>query len=316
MTFHPLRLVLLLLTMGAVAMSAARAQTGHDDDHDHAAEAGHEPRAVALSDAELEEFGIGIAEAGGGRIRSFVSLPGEVRPNDDRLAHIVPRYSGIVVEVHANIGDRVRRGDVLAVVESDDALTPYDLKTLIDGIVIAKHITRGEAVSRDKDTYLIADLSTVWVDLTVYPRDIRRVRVGQEASIFTGHTPAEAAGPISYITPVIDERTRTATARVVLPNPDGRWRPGMFVTALVPVESREVSVAVPRSAVHTMDGAEVVFVQTDAGFVPQPVVVGLEGEDQVEIVSGLEPGTPYVSVGGFTLKAEFGKHAFGDGHAH
>lgn len=305
------RCLLNLFLAAVIAPRPGYAETG-DDHH------GHEdhPASVELSPAEMEEFGIETAVAGEGTIEVHVSLPGEVRPNDDRLAHIVPRYSGIVIDVRANIGQEVRRGDVLAVVESDDALTPYELKTLIDGTVIAKHITRGEAVSRDKDTYLIADLSSVWVDLTVYQRDIDRVRKGQEAQVYTGHEPAQASGVVSYITPVMDEATRTATARIVLPNPEGRWRPGMFVTARVLVASKKAAVVVPRTAIHSMDGDPVVFVETPEGFVPRNVTLGEQGRDDVEVVSGLEPGTRYVSVGGFTLKAELEKGGFDDGHAH
>lgn len=299
------------IVLGALLLTGAPPAWAQHEGHEE-----HEEGLVRLSQGELEEFGIELATAGEGLIEVYLSLPGEVQPNDDRLAHIVPRYAGIVVEVRAHVGDRVRQGDVLAVVESDDALTPYELKTLLDGTVIAKHITRGEAVSRDKDTYLIADLSSVWVDLTVYQRDLATVQVGQEAFIHTGHGPAEASGTISYVTPVVEERTRTATARVVLPNPDLAWRPGMFITAKVLVEKRTAPVAVPHTAVHTLDGRPVVFLATDQGFRPQDVVLGQEGLARVEILSGLAPGDRYVAAGGFTIKAELGKSAFGDGHAH
>ncbi len=314
----------LAIVVGTATLMSAPASAQQDDhDHDHEeTDAGHddhedhEEGLVKLSQEELDEFGIALATAGEGTIEVYLSLPGEIQPNDNQLAHIVPRYAGIVVEVRANIGDKVRPGDVLAVVESDDALTPYELKTLIGGTVIAKHITRGEAVSRDKDTYLIADLSSVWVDLTVYQRDVATIQRGQDAFIHTGHGPAEASGTISYITPVMDEHTRTATARVVLPNPEGVWRPGMFVTAKVSVEKRTAPIAVPQSAIHTMDEHPVVFIQTEDGFRPQEVTLGQEGFTHVEILAGLEAGTRYVSVGGFTLKAELGKSAFGDGHGH
>ena len=195
-------------------------------------------------------------------------------------------------------------------------MSPYELKTLIDGTVIAKHITRGEAVSRDKDTYLIADLSSVWVDLTVYQRDVDRIRVNQSARLYIGHDTPGSQGVINYITPVLDERTRTATARIVLPNPEGLWRPGMFVTARVIVEQRTARVGVPSTAIHTLNEQPVIFVETPDGFKPQVVTLGSAGLNATEILSGLEPGTRYVSVGGFVLKAELGKESLGDGHAH
>jgi cobalt-zinc-cadmium efflux system membrane fusion protein len=282
-----------------------------DDPHD-----GEEsPRPIVLSVAEQQEFGIVMAVAGPETIESHVELPGEVRPNADRLAHIVPRFSGIVTEVHVNLGDHVSKGQILATIESDESLTPFPITTLISGTVIQKHITLGEAVSRDRDSYVIADLSDVWIDLTVYQRDLHRIHIGQTVHIHVGHALA-ASGTISYVTPIVHEATRTATARVVLDNHDGRWRPGMFVTGDVVLEKSEVPVAVPRSAVHNMDDDTVVFVEDRGGLLPRRVRPGRSDETHVEIVSGLSAGQRYVVEGGFTLKAEIGKDERNAGHHH
>ncbi len=287
-------------------------EPGHVDEGD-----GHdEHEAVQLTDAELEEFGIEVIPAKAGTIEQYVSLPGEVRPNADRLAHIVPRYSGIVTEVLANIGDHVKRGQALAVIESDESLAPFEMKTMIGGTVIAKHIALGETVSREKDAFIIADLSAVWIELTVYQRDLDRVRVGQKAKIFVGHRLEEESGIVDYITPVVDEVTRTATARVVLRNREGRWRPGMFVTGKVLVDKIDVPLVVPRTALHSVEEQTVVFIETDEGFMPRQVETGRMGDTNVEILSGLSAGTRYVSSGGFTIKAELGKESFGEGHGH
>ncbi len=296
----------------AYCMAAAVAWSQNKDEHD-----GHEgARIVKLTPEELREFGIETDIAEGGVIEQFLSLPAEIQPNADRLAHIVPRFPGIVTEVHAHLGDRVKTGQVLATIESDESLAPFHVKTLISGTVISKHITLGEAVSRESDMYVIADLNTVWVDVTLYQRDLERVRTGQMATIYVGHSPSKDAGAISYITPVVDETTRTATARIVLENKHGRWRPGMFVTAEVLIEKREVDVAIPKTALQTLDQHTVVFVETDGAFEAREITVGRTGGDLIEVLEGLRSGERYVSIGGFTLKAELGKDAFGDGHAH
>jgi cobalt-zinc-cadmium efflux system membrane fusion protein len=284
---------------------------GHDDHDDHAA-----PTAVALDGATREEFGIEMARAGSGTIRRAVVLAGEIHPNDDRLAHIVPRYAGIVTEVRAQLGDRVDRGQVLAVVESDESLAPFEVRTLIGGIVIEKHVTLGEAVDRGRDAFTIADLSTVWVDLAVHQRDLDAVRAGRRVEVLVGHEPSGDDATIDYVTPILEEATRTATARVVLPNARGRWRPGMFVNARVYLEETTVAVAVPPTALHRRDGALVVFVEEADGLVPREVHVGREGEELVEILEGLDAGESYVVRGGFTLKAELEKGSFGHGHSH
>ncbi len=278
----------------------------------HAAE---EARIARLDPATLEEFGIELAVAGPGAIEKSISLPAEVRPNEDRLAHIAPRFPGIAREVRAQIGDRVKAGQVLAVIESE-ALAPFDLKTLTEGLVIAKHITRGEPVSREQAAFVVADLRDVWIDISVYQKDLALVRVGQPVVVSAGHELEEARGEISYLAPVVDEATRTSTARVVLPNPAGTWRPGLFVTARVDVAREEVPVAVPKTALEVLDDRSVVFVEAEGGFEPRPVSLGRRGDQHVEILSGLSPGQRYVARGGFTLKAELERGELAGGHAH
>ncbi len=302
---------ILWAVMIAISMAGSAAWSQERDEHGHEGE-----RIVKLTVEEMREFGIEVDVAAGGVIELYLSLPAEVRPNDDRLAHIVPRFSGIVTEVHAQLGDQVERGQTLATIESDESLAPFELKTLISGTVISKHITLGEAASRERDTFVIADLRTVWVDITVYQRDLDRIRTGQTAAIFVGHGRSGVSGTISYITPVVDEATRTATARIVLPNKDGRWRPGMFVTAEILLERVNAGVAIPKTALQTLDSHAVVFVETGEGFEAREVTLGRAGGQFVEVLGGLEPGERYVTTGGFTLKAELGKEAFGDGHAH
>ncbi len=304
---------ILWVVMITISMAGNVAWSQQKDEH------GHDPeveRIVKLTVEELREFGIEVDVAAAGVIELYLSLPAEIRPNDDRLAHIFPRFSGIVTEVHVHLGDRVETGQTLATIEGDESLAPFEVKTLISGTVISKHITLGEAVSRERDTFVIADLRTVWVDITVYQRDLDRVRTGQTAAIFVGHGQSRVSGTISYITPVVDEATRTATARIVLPNKNGRWRPGMFVTAEILLERVNAGVAIPKTALQTLDSHAVVFVETGEGFEAREVTLGRAGGDLVEVLGGLEPGERYVTTGGFTLKAELGKEAFGDGHAH
>jgi len=316
---HALLILMLAVLIGGCSTNDAEHDHAGDEQGGlHADAAGHsEEEQVVHLDADTQaEFGIEIGVAAPGVILSAVHLPGEVRSNGDRLAHIVPRFDGVAKEVHGRIGDRVRKGDVLAIIESNESLAPYELATLIDGVIIQRHITQGEAVTQDHEAYVIADLQTVWLDLSVYQRDLPRVRVGQAVRITTGQGGPEAEGTISYVTPVVDEKTRTATARIVLPNPSGEWRPGMFAIGIVTTNDVQVPLAIPRTAVQTMDGASVVFVATEDGFVPRVVESGRVGETDIEILSGLQPGERYVTRGGFTLKAEFAKGSFESGHSH
>jgi cobalt-zinc-cadmium efflux system membrane fusion protein len=185
-----------------------------------------------------------------------------------------------------------------------------------DGTIIEKHVALGEAHKEDAEMFLIADLSSVWVNLGVYQKDLPSIRVGQSVVVSAGHGIPDMTGRIGYIGPLVGEQTRTATARVVLPNRGGQLRPGLFVTGRVTLSTVPVPILVPRSALQTIDDKTVVFVKDGDDFEPRPVIVGRSNGTHVEITSGLEPGQKYVSAGAFTLKAQLAKGSFGDGHGH
>ncbi len=312
-TRHNQVLAFALLTFIGIPALLGGIDTAYaEDEHGH----GNEAESVSLTPAEMEEFGIQVALAGPGTLSQVRTLPGEVQINQNHLAHLVPRYSGIVTKVLVNIGDTVQRGDTLAIVESNDSLAPYSLTTLIDGTVVRKHMTLGEPVDRDDAGFVIADLSSVWIDITVYQRDLGLIGVGDKVTVKAGTGDQTIQGKISYITPLLDERTRTATARLVVENNDGQWRPGMFITADVEIETADVDVIVPSTAVHTYEEHSVVFVASEMGFEPVPVTVGRRNETHLEITSGLSKGQRYVSVGGFTLKSELAKDSLDNGHSH
>ena len=388
---------LLIVGFGAawlMAMSACgRALV--TDEHGDDSEAHAEGRFVHVDPGQLEELGIRVENAGPGSVGLTVELPGEVQVNGDRMAHVAPRVGGVVEEVFASLGDSVRRGQLLAVLESreladakavflataerlkladatfrceerlwkdrvsseqdyldarrglaearierraaeqklhalgfsqdeldelgnrhDAEFTVYRLTAPFDGTIIDRHITIGETVDSGSPVFTVADLDTVWIDLSVYQRDIGAVRAGQIAHVVTEHG-EEAELEIDFVQPLVGEATRTATARIVAPNKDHIWHPGCFVTAAVTTSQVSSRVVVPASAVIRMeDGDEVIFVETGRGFEPRLVELGRRARSGVEVVSGIEPGERYVAEGGFSLKAELGKDAFGDGHGH
>lgn len=292
----------LLVVVSLVSVSFAGDGDPHHDDEVHR----------SFSVEEFEAHGVRVAAAGAGVVDAGVELPAEVRPNADRLAHIAPRFPGIVREVKKSVGDTVQAGDVLAVIESDK-LTAFDLRAALGGTVIDKHVVAGEAVTRDRAAYVIADLSDVWVNIAVYQSALGDVQVGRPVVISTPDGALETEGTVAYLAPIVDQATRTATARVVLPNEDGRWRPGTFAVATVALEE-PAAVVVPRRALHTLEGEDVMFVVEGDEFVPRPVTVGRIGRTRAEITSGLSEGDRFADENAFIVKAELAK---GDGgHAH
>jgi len=201
--------------------------------------------------------------------------------------------------------------------QPDTTLTHYEITAPFAGTVINRHITLGEIVNDGQAIFTIADLSTVWVNITVYQRDLVYVKAGQDVEIEFGHGIPDAHGRIDFVSPVVDEATRTAFARVVLENPDRVWRPGIFVTGIIETGQDTAEVVVPRSAIIGLNGKQAVFVETDAGLVPHEVQTGRMTENRAEIVSGLRPGERFAFGNVLALKAELNRGALEHaGHAH
>lgn len=262
---------------------------------------------VELAPEQIAAAGIRVAAAGPATIRERVVLNGRIAANEDGLAHVMPRFPGIARSVHKRLGDRVAKGELLAVIESNESLHAYEIRAPLAGTVIAKDVVPGEFVASGRELFAIADLSSVWADLDVYRRDFGRLRAGQPLSIDAGDGSPPVEARLSYLSPIGSANTQTLLARAVLPNPDGSWRPGMFVTAHVEVEAREVPVAVEAAALQRLRDHDAVFLAEGDVFEAQPVELGLSDGERVEVRSGLVPGQHYVVSGSFTLKAEAGK---------
>lgn len=196
-------------------------------------------------------------------------------------------------------------------------LTRYEMRAPLDGTIVDKHITRGEMLREDSLAFVISDLSRVWIVLTVYQKDLAMIREGLPATIVASHGLGQVSGTIDYVSPILDEHTRTTTARIVVSNAEGKWRPGLFVTGRVLLDRVDASVVVPKTAIQTIEDESVVFVHTDDGFMRRVVRLGRSDANNVEVLGGLDPGDRYVSKNGFVLKAEMNKAAFEHaGHGH
>jgi len=189
----------------------------------------------------------------------------------------------------------------------DEALSRYEILAPFDGTVISKRITLGEMRKEDDQAFMISDLSSLWVNLSVSQKDLTHVKEGQTVIVSSGNGIPDSEGTIAYLEPVIGDKTRSAIARVVIPNPDKKWRPGLFVTAKVTVDSVDAPVVVSKTAVQKIEGKTVIFVREGEGFESKSVKLGRVNGSHVEIVAGISPGDQYAAKQTFLLKAELAK---------
>ena len=276
--------------------------------NEHVEQDEHGADRIRISDVKLAAAGVTLAEAASATLTDTLSFNGVLRANQEAVVQVTPRFPGIAKSIRKRIGDTVAKDDLLASIESNQSLTAYDLKAPIGGTIIDRQISLGEYVSEQKPAFVVADLTAIWVDLSIYRQDIKRVRLGDEVLIDPDDGRGEIKGAISYLAPIGVSETQTALARVVLPNADGRLRPGLFVTARLILAARKVAVAVRASAIQTLENRTIVFVREDDDKIEaRPVELGESDPRYVEIKAGLSAGEHYVAENSFVVKAEMGK---------
>ncbi|MDV6348435.1 efflux RND transporter periplasmic adaptor subunit [Nitrosomonas sp. Is35] len=336
---------------------------------------------LEMTDEMLKTMGVEIQTAGPAMIKSTLKLPGEIVFNPDRIVQVVPRLPGVVAEVNFEPGQMVKKGDVLAVIESQmladlhsqymaaqkrlslartvyqrekqlweekisakqdylaaelvlneaqiavdlaaeklkalgvrpepglpaKELTRYEVRAPISGLIITRTVALGAALKEDITIFTVADMSTVWTAVTVYPKDLSIVRVGQKALVKATAFDVEGEGAVTYITTLIGGQTRTATARVILDNKDGRWHPGMFVNIELVSDEIEVPVAVSAQAIQTFRDWTVVFGRYGGYLEARPLELGRSDGKMVEVLKGFAAGERYASGNSFAIKADIDK---------
>lgn len=360
-----------------------------------------EEGAIKMQPEQVAGQDITLAQVKGGTIAQHLIVPGTITPDADRIARVPVRVVGTVSEMRKRLGDDVRKGDVVAVLDSRevanakseyltalvqfelqrinferqqkllasaaaseaafqnaratfqenqlrvdlnrqklsalglnaaevaaaqkrDEATPnastlrqYELRSPLAGRIVERKVDVGTAVGGTgdpSDVYTVADLTTVWVELSVPTSELPKLKEGAPVTVASSQEGGarRGQGKVIFVSPLLNADTRSARVVVSLPNGDMAWRPGTYVTAEVEVSKDPVPVRVPKAALQTVEGRRVVFVRTDEGFEKREVEVGRSDDDAIEVVSGLKLGEEIAVANTFLLKAELGKSAAGD----
>ncbi|HET9468908.1 MAG TPA: efflux RND transporter periplasmic adaptor subunit, partial [Vicinamibacterales bacterium] len=202
-------------------------------------------------------------------------------------------------DVAAEITDELERGG--------EARRTFGFRAPTDGVVIEKMAIAGQMMKPGERIYRLADLSSVWVQAQIYEKDLPYLRTGQDVTIRTSYGPERKfSGTVQLVLPQVEEQTRTATARIVLANPDGFLRPGMFVEVSFASQLADDAVLVPDMAVLRSGERNTVFVALDGGyFEPREVTLGARSEGGFyQVIAGLRAGERVVISGQFMLDSE------------
>ena len=355
-----------------------------------------EPHQIAVPPEAQEGQAFQTARIERRPFRDEIAATATIKPNEYRLAHLSPRIEGRVIDVKAVLGQHVKSGHVLALMDSIElgqkksdflqaktnhevdkrnyvreeglykeqitsekefldakgryekslasfraahealrliGLSEEDIKRIdwstkgqplsyfplvssLNGTVIERTITLGELISPKDTAFTIVDLATVWIILDVYEQNLAAVRVGADVEISVDALPGETfKGTIVYLSDVLNPETRTIDARVEIPNPDGRLRPGMFARAAVILPGRgNDALVAPLDALQQVTDKTVAFVEKKPGtYEVRQVNVGRRSPPYGEIRGGLREGETVVTTGAFYLKSILLKEQIGGG---
>lgn len=230
---------------------------------------------------------------------------------DERLGEsAVPGISGGTSDLVTSARRRLRlwdisEGQIREILRTGRVQCTLTLFAPVSGVVVDKQVVRGQAVQPGETLYTIADLSEVWVEAELREADAARVQVGAPATVELAAFPGRPiAGRVEYIYPTLQEEARTLKARIAIPNPGGRLKPGMYASVRFRSPAG-TTLTVPTSAVMQTGDRAVVFVDMGGGgLMPHDVEIGRVAGEYTEILSGVEPGQRVVTSAQFLLDSE------------
>src|SRR6266851_555483 len=191
-----------------------------------------------------------------------------------------------------------------------ETLRRQELRAPIAGRIAERRVELGSLVGREgqeSELFVIVDLSTVWVEMSVSPSDLATIREGQEIAISAGSGSEPSPATIMFISPLLEKDTRRARVVASVDNAAGKWRPGSFVTAEISADEAPAAIVVPKTALQSLKGESTVFVRTAEGFEARKVALGRQDAQQTEVTAGLTVGERVATTNTFILKAELGK---------
>jgi len=352
--------------------------------------------------ALIAEGLIGTAQASEQALPETFELPGEIRFDERRIAHLMPQVTGLVARVHVDLGSRVAAGDLLLELDSaelaaaqadylgavaeealaakagerlatlraakiaserealeteqrleaariasatrrqrlvtlglrDDEIAALAaggaaradgrlaLRAPFAGEILGLHAVRGEQVEPGRELALLGDTARLWVWVDVYEAQLGQLEAlhadgALAVSVGVAAYPGrEFPGRLDLLGRTMDEATRTVKSRILLDNPAGLLRPGMFARVRLFLPGDERALAVPADALLADEGREFVFVHHEGEyFVRRPVRAGRSWAGSVEILDGLAAGQTVAAAGAFLLKSDVLRSKMGAGCA-
>jgi cobalt-zinc-cadmium efflux system membrane fusion protein len=294
-----LLLIFTLVLAGSLVQNQTFASKKHDHDDEHGQADEQSTRIVS---AMASQVGIVTAKAASKSLRQSIVAYGSLTTAPEQLSHVRARYSGLITSVTPTIGDVVKRGDLLAKVESNESLKNYAIQAPIDGTIIQRHANTGE-VTQNQVLFSIANFDSLWAEFRIYPLQKSQVEVGQFAHISLNDS--ELGGVIRHIIPALDKPYQIA--RVKIDNKSLALAPGVLVEGQIITGEFTTKLAVEKTALQTLGQQKGVFIQKGDEYEFTPLRLGRSDNRYVEVLAGLSPDQRYVTENSYLIKADIEK---------
>jgi len=245
-------------------------------------------------------------------LKETVNVFGKITVDTERVSQLRARFAGVIKTVNVSIGETVRKGQILASIESNESLNHYSIKAPTSGVITQRNANPGEQTN-NKTLFVITDTSMVWADLAIFPENISRVKVGAAVSFKATNSNQSSVGEITFIS-VTSEANQAVTARVLVDNKDGRFIPGSYIKANIEIAEHAVPLAVKRTGLQAFRDFTVVYAKVGNEYEVRMLELGRQNAEWVEVLGGLKAGTQYVSENSYVIKADIEKS--GASHDH
>lgn len=302
--FKSLFIILIAFIMGVFVSPYIRGQKPSEEVKQEEESQG-EGGVIKLEKESQELVNFKTVEVKKSPLTEKISIAGQIAQDANETHNVLSPESGVVVENAAQLGVIVKKGDVLCRLKVDDQPNLIDVKSPYDGVIIGDFDTVGQRVEKISSLCAIADLSKVWANFDIYEKDIAKVKIEQKIAVRSIAYPEQFfEGKVVFISPRVDETTRTIKIRALIENPEYLLKLGMFVNGEIIFQGSQEYIILPVSAVQTLGDKYIVFVKVaDGEFHKKEILITLRTTDQVAVSEGVDVGDLVVTDGAFLLKS-------------
>ena len=284
-------------------------------DTEHAEEGMHsEEQKITIDEASRKIIGLEVKEAEYRIMEDTLDVTGEIAKDTEKIFHVTPKTAGEITEIKAMYGDIIKEGTILATIKTPNS--SEEIVSLVAGMITGVTIKQGQHADEVTSLFTISDLSIINANFDMYEKDMGNVKIGQKIKVTTIAYPEKIfSGKIVFISPRVDETSRTIKVRAEIDNQLYLLKFNMYVTGKIIINDGRF-LSIPSKALQKVKDKQIVFVSNgDKEFATKEIVAGFEDNGYIQVLSGLKQGDKVAVEGSFLLKSELLKSEMGEGCA-